>query len=601
MARTIDANTTYRVRLHKNNGYSYASTQPIVIDSERKSGRNKHVRIHWGTVDENKVFHPNKTYMMASPAERNKLIFPNDWDLSEIQKLPSARKAGRPSMVEEDSNLLYGDLWLLEKAADATGVRDDLIAALDGNKEKADAILTIAMYQVSNGGSFNRIYHWQQIEKTLYPKPITAPFITTLTQSITESNRMDMFKLRAARVKDGDLCAVDSTSRSAYGKSLADIKWGYNKEHLPLEQTNEVVVYDLNTHMPIYYRTFPGNIPDSRSIETILLDLKHAGFPKIVLITDRGYESLRNLERYILDGQPLIMWVRVKQSMVMSRIREFGNFSHAPAGMDIDEDSRLYYRQYDLDYTVDVRKDCQKEADRLKLNLYFDPIARSEMLLQLDIDIKRQRETLNEIVSSALPMDDDVSAHRNYRYFKLEIDKDSRRLLSFTLDEKKVNEAKLTAGFYANVTHAVDYTPMKAAESYALRDEQEKYFELMKGPLGTDRQRCWSEDGKNGRLFIYFVALILASYVKYVWKSSILHKQFDSFSEVLDEMRPIRCVEHKGHAKHITPFVGKQIDICKIFGFDIPDGCQPKYCSKKAHEKRRGRPSKPTVETEPKE
>lgn len=600
MARSIDSNTAYRVRLHKNNGYNYASTQPIVVDPELKSGRNKHVRIHWGTVDENKVFHPNKTFIMASPEERRKLIFPEDWDLSEIQKLPSERTNGRPSAAEEDSNLLYGDLWLLEKVAEATGIRKDLITCLDGNKEKADAILTIAMYQVANGGSFNRIHHWQQIEKTPYPKPITAPFITALTQSITESNRMDLFRLRAARVKDGDLCAVDSTSRSAYGNSLADIKWGHNKERLPLEQTNEVVVYNLNTHMPIYYRTFPGNIPDSRSIETILLDLKHAGFPKLVLITDRGYESLRNLERYILNGQQLIMWVRVKQDMVMSRIREFGNFSHVPDGMDIDEGSRLYYRQYDLDYTVDVRKGCQKKADRLKLNLYFDPVVRSEMLLQLDIDIKRQREALKEIFASALPMDDDVSTRKNYKYFKLGIEEDSRKLLSFVLDEKKVNAAKLTAGFYANVTHAVDYTPMKAAESYALRDEQEKYFEQMKGPLGADRQRCWSEDGKNGRLFIYFIAMILASYVKHVWKSSNLHEQFDSFSEILDEMRPIRCVEHKGHAKHITPFVGKQIDICKAFGFDIPEDCQPKYCSRKVQEKRRGRPAKPAVVSEAK-
>ena len=132
---------------------------------------------------------------------------------------------------------------------------------------------------------------------------------------------------------------------------------------------------------------------------------------------------------------------------------------------------------------------------------------------------------------------------------------------------------------------------MKAAESYALRDEQEKYFEQMKGPLGTDRLRCWSEDGKNGSLFIYFAALILASYVKHVWKSTVLHKQLDSFSEVLDEMRPIRCIEHKGHAKHVTPFVGKQIDVCKAFDFYIPDGCQPKYASRKTREKRLGRPA----------
>ncbi|HRW43019.1 MAG TPA: hypothetical protein P5193_15815, partial [Microthrixaceae bacterium] len=44
----------------------------------------------------------------------------------------------------------------------------------------------------------------------------------------------------------------------------------------------------LDSHMPIYYRTFPGNIPDSRSVETILTDLNHAGFPKVILVTDRG-------------------------------------------------------------------------------------------------------------------------------------------------------------------------------------------------------------------------------------------------------------------------------------------------------------------------
>lgn len=600
MARTIDTNTAYKMSIHRNGGYNYASTQPIVVDPERKSGRNKHVRKHWGIVDDNNVFHPNNAFIMLSPEERGRYIFPEDWDMSEVNRLPSSRKAGRPSISTEDSNLLYGDTWFLEQIAEKTGLRDDLINALDGNKEKADAILTIAMYQVSNGGSFNRIYHWQQIEKGLYTKPITSSFITTLTQSVTEANRMKMFRLRAARVKEGDLCAVDSTSRSAYGKSLADIKWGNNKEHLPLQQTVEVVVYDLNTHMPIYFRTFPGNIPDSRSIETILTDLKHAGFPKIVLITDRGYESLRNLERYILDGQPLIMWIRVKQSMVMQRIREFGDFVHAPEGMEIDEASRLYYRQYDLDYKVDVRKDCQKDADRLKLNLYFDPVMRSQTLLQLDIDIKKQREALTEIQSSDLPVDDDETARRNYKYFNLVVEEKSRKLLSFVLNEKKVKEAKLTSGFYANITHAVDYSAMKASESYALRDEQEKYFEQMKGPLGNDRQRCWSEDGKNGRLFIYFVALIMASYLKHIWKSTTLKKQFDSFTEVLDEMRPIRCIEHKGHARHITPFVGKQVDICKVFCFDIPDGCEPKYTSRKSKTKKRGRPAKPATEVESK-
>ena len=112
MARTTDLSTTYRIKIHKNNGYRYASTQPIVIDPERTSGRNKHVRIHWGTVDDNLKFHPNNRYIMAAPEERAKLIFPEDWDMSEAQALPGNRKAGRPSSPTVDSNLLYGDTWL---------------------------------------------------------------------------------------------------------------------------------------------------------------------------------------------------------------------------------------------------------------------------------------------------------------------------------------------------------------------------------------------------------------------------------------------------------------------------------------------------------
>lgn len=601
MARTIDEDTSYRVKIHKNGSYSYASTQPIVIDPDRKSGRNKHKRIHWGTIDENMKFHPNKNYISASPAERERLIFPPGWDMSEVRSLPSERKAGRPSASEEDSNLLYGDIWLLEHVAERTGLRSDLIKAFDGNKEMADAILTMAMYQVANGGSFNRMTHWQRIEKAPFKTPLTAQLITHFTQKVTEANRMELFRLRMARVKDGDLCALDSTSRSAYGDSLADIMWGNNKEHLPLRQTTDVIVYDLTTHMPIYYRTFPGNIPDSRSVGIILKDLADAGMPRVVLITDRGYESLRNLELYILSGQPMIMWVKVRQAMVLNRIREMGTFAHCPDGMEVDEDRHVYYRQYDLDYKVDVRKDCTKDADRLKLNLYFDPVRRSTVLMELDIDIRRQRRALEDAKAEGYPMDDDITLKRLYPCFILEVDESDRKLKSFTLNEKKVEEVRLVSGFSACVTHALDYTSVKASESYALRDEQEKDFGLQKGPLGSDRQRCWSEDGKNGRLFVLFVAMILGSYVRHIRQTTELKKMFCSFSEILDEMRPIRCIEHKGHARLITPFVGKQLEICRVFGFAVPEGCNTKYKSKKVSEKRRGRPKNAVVVSEPKE
>lgn len=62
-----------------------------------------------------------------------------------------------------------------------------------------------------------------------------------------------------------------------------------------------------------------------------------------------------------------------------------------------------------------------------------------------------------------------------------------------------------------------------------MRDEQEKAFALQKGALGQDRLRTWSETGKHGRMFITFIGLFLASYVRATRKGNeVLKKKFGS-------------------------------------------------------------------------
>ena len=313
----------------------------------------------------------------------------------------------------------------MERVADKVGLRTDLMATFHENAEIVNDVLTLVCYSFTTGNSWSRAARWQKLEKAPSSRELTPMTITRLTQSISETERMNLFKYRADRLGKNELCAVDSTTRSAYGSSLADIKWGRNKEHVPLLLTSEVVVCSLDSHMPVYYRTFPGNIPDSRSVETILTDISHAGFPRVILVTDRGYESAQNLEKYILRGQPMIMCVKMRQKIVLDRIAEFGTIG-----------------------------------------------------------------------------------------------------------------------------------------------------------------------GKTGRHLILFVSLIISSYVRHIWKTTVLKKQFASTQDILDEMRSIRCIEHNGRAKFITPFVGAQKDICKAFGFDILEGCGTEDKSRKVSQKRRGRPAK---------
>ena len=63
MARPVDPDSGFRVKIHDNGGHRYASTQPAFTDPV--TGRKKYRRLHWGVVDENNKFHPDKNYLLA--------------------------------------------------------------------------------------------------------------------------------------------------------------------------------------------------------------------------------------------------------------------------------------------------------------------------------------------------------------------------------------------------------------------------------------------------------------------------------------------------------------------------------------------------------
>jgi hypothetical protein len=291
----------------------------------------------------------------------------------------------------------------------------------------------------------------------------------------------------------------------------------------------------------------------------------------------------------------MVMFVKCGQREAAQAIEKLGDFGALPAGMQVDGDVRVYHKQYDIDYTVEGTNTSSRASDRLKLNLYFDPVRRGLELMELDIALSSQEETLIELMESGVALEGDAYK-REFNYYKLTCDADTKTVIAFELNEKKVAKKQSQSGFFAIMTHAVDFTAMEAYHTYRLRDEQEKYFQQMKDQMVSDRQRNWSEEGKTGRLFILFVSLIISSYVRHVWKSTRLAKLFTSSLDILDEMRPIRMIEHTNRAKVITPFIGKQVDIAEAFGFEIPKGCAPVYTSRQKPEKKRGRPRKKVVE-----
>lgn len=121
--------------------------------------------------------------------------------------------------------------------------------------------------------------------------------------------------------------------------------------------------------MPIFYKELPGNMPDCRTIELIMTELEHAGLKNLILVTDRGYESMKNLETYIAKGQKIITSVKVGGVEALKLIRGIDMSRGYPKGMTLARKEKVYYAQYDADYSVKGNGEHIVNAEKYKINI----------------------------------------------------------------------------------------------------------------------------------------------------------------------------------------------------------------------------------------
>lgn len=631
MARPVGPNSGYQMVIHKMGKYRYASTERVVTS---KSGKTIPKHIHWGKIDDKMIFHPNEKFLFEKPSEKAKFIYPTDWDLSligirvadacqqdtgakEMESVGSMQEANAGAIMSAEESIVvnqnrfYGATWLLGMIADRVGVYADLMAAFDENEDVVNAILTIAMFMFTTNYNLSRLASWQALEKYPALSTLSSPVITLLQQSITEQNRIDFLRYRAARLGVDEVLSVDSTTKTSFNGKLIDVSWGRNKEGLNLPDTLEVIAYSVDSHMPVYYRTFPGNFPDARSIELICSDMIEVGFGQFIMVTDRAYSSTKNLELFIKLGQKSIMCYKSSVGMALKQIKTFGSYDFVPDGFEYSHEHDLYCRQFDVPYAIKLDDGTIVKADRLKLNLYFDPVYKSKALKQLDVSLRSVEEELSNLVSEKkilMSMEDVEAFEDEYDIFdfqwsvkKVPYDPDRHKnepmrrgrkrkyddayvLRGFMRSTERFMNKKLTSGFRAILTLGVDMNAEETMSHYALRAEQENDFEQWKSQMPCDRERNSSEGGKAGATFIQFVGKILSAQLKYLWKSSDeLRKEFNSSPAILDEMRKIRIVEYADQQKTlVTPFVGKQLLVCQEMNLPVPKGCDKAYKSMKA-------------------
>jgi len=517
----------------KRSGLTYAYESVSYWDKEKKQSRAKRRLI--GRFDK-------ETGQIIQTDGRGR-------KLKTDKEVANNKRGHIPSV--KSSRSFYGATYLLDSIGTKLGITDDLKRCFPNNYKQ---ILSIAYYLILEDSSpLFRFEKWSLLHRHPYRNNIPSQRSSELFASITEEAKKDFFHLQGKQCIEHEYWVYDITSISSYSEQLSQIQYGKNKEGDYLPQLNLALVFGEESGLPFYYRKLAGNIPDVKTVQSLLYELDTLGFNKVKLVMDRGFYSEENINalfkahlKFLIAGKMNLELIKKELDPIYEGFRSFDHYI---------EKYELYARtisttwnyQHDRPYKGDILS----ASRRIYLHYYYNIEQAAESEKALDKKLMKLRKELET--------DNRVEANENMYNKYFIVTRTPKRGIKVTIKENAVAKAKRYLGFFVLLTNE-SMDAITALEIYRNKDVAEKAFGNLKERLNMRRMLVSSEQSLEGKLFVTFIALIYLSYIKKQMQKTDLFKKY-TLQGLLDQLDLIECFESPGRELQVGEVLEKQKEI----------------------------------------
>lgn len=527
----------------KRSGITYAYEATYRWDKEKKQSRSK--RRLLGRVEEQ----TGNILPTDGRCRRDKPITRK----TAAENVPHKRESIAPPMITRS---YYGATYLLDAIGEKLGLIADLKRCFP---DTWDQILSIVYYLIMESNNpLYRFEKWGATHKHPYNADIPSQRSSELFASITEDQKVKFFRLQGKRRIEKEYWAYDTTSISSYSETLKQVQYGKNKEDDRLPQINLALVFGEESKLPFYYRKLAGNIPDVKTVNTLLEELGTFGFSKVKLVMDRGFYSEANIHnlykehlKFLIAAKTSLSQIKKTIDSVYDDMRAFTNFYPDLGVYAITIPSEWNYKQ-ERPYKGDVLS----EKRRIYIHLYYNIDKGAEDEKSLDAQLSNLREELQSGKR--------VDAHEEpYQKFFTVTHTPKRGVRVFPKEEA-IREARRYYGYFALLSNE-KMDAVTALKLYRTKDVVEKAFGNLKERLNMRRMLVSSEQSLDGKLFVEFVALIYLSYINKQMQQHGLYKDY-TMQQVLDKLDVIECFQNPGCDLRVGEVLQKQIELFKLLG-----------------------------------
>ena len=555
-------------------GHTYVEAYRNEWDPEKKRSRiaqRKYVGVLDTTTGRVRL---GKKYLSENPQYEGKILYYEDKQL--VERTPEEVQEELDKRVPSPLNdvVSYGASAACWLVAQQSGMLEDLKKTF-GAEVGAD-LLRLAVYQYLDGGSMDCFEQWASPHWLPKARTFSGQRISEMLSKITHQDITSYLKLRNHRCvehfnkvktqaeelkKPGPrfrYLALDSTALSTYSVTISSAAYGYAKQNPELRQVNFTLGVDYLNGDVCYAYESEGSITDKSVYPHLMMDLHHNGYnlQDTVIVTDRGYQSICNIQRLLDIEINYVCGVPLTEESVKQLFERYKSSLSNPA-----------FLNGRLKVAARTSKELWKKATdsgplhlSTSLHLYKYPELAAQQAISLHQKIEEVLEKKNsgEKLHSA-----DWSRVRNY------IVENNKNV--WVKNIKGLEEFLTRAGCFAIRTNCIE-DPFECLAVYKQRQIVETAFRQMKVLNGNNRLRC-TERTYIGKLLLFVIAQSLRMRMLYTVKENEQRLDLDLPGDSLDKamamLKGIMAIRPPSKAVWAgRPISKKARDILELLGIN---------------------------------
>lgn len=555
-------------------GHTYVEAYRNEWDPEKKRSRiaqRKYVGVLDTTTGRVRL---GKKYLSENPQYEGKILYYEDKQL--VERTPEEVQEELDKRVPSPLNdvVSYGASAACWLVAQQSGMLEDLKKTF-GAEVGAD-LLRLAVYQYLDGGSMDCFEQWASQHWLPKARTFSSQRISEMLSKITHQDITSYLKLRNHRCvehfnkvktqaeelkKPGPrfrYLALDSTALSTYSVTISSAAYGYAKQNPELRQVNFTLGVDYLNGDVCYAYESEGSITDKSVYPHLMMDLHHNGYnlQDTVIVTDRGYQSIYNIQRLLDIEINYVCGVPLTEESVKQLFERYKSSLSNPAFLN----GRLKVAARTSKELWEKATDSGPLHLSTSLHLYKYPELAAQQAISLHQKIEEVLEKKNsgEKLHSA-----DWSRVRNY------IVENNKNV--WVKNIKGLEEFLTRAGCFAIRTNCIE-DPFECLAVYKQRQIVETAFRQMKVLNGNNRLRC-TERTYVGKLLLFVIAQSLRMRMLYTVKENEQRLDLDLPGDSLDKamamLKGIMAIRPPSKAVWAgRPISKKARDILELLGIN---------------------------------